>query len=140
MVPSIDPWQTALGLLSARPPRLAVLPSSAGGRWLPEIRRNPRHSRAPYFTPREAVDFVRTCLRDLVSQRSTGRLGLPPGIIAREESDQRDPTRRAFVLVGSGRGFAPPVYVKWLLGPDPAAPTTVEFVSFHESSPSRRHR
>jgi hypothetical protein len=75
-----------------------------------------------------------------VSHRDAGRSGFPPGIVAREETYQRDPTRRAFVLVVSGRGFAPPVYVKWLLGPDPAAPTTVEFVSFHESSPSRRRR
>jgi hypothetical protein len=137
---SFDPWQSALTLMSARPPRLAVLPSSAGGRWLPGITRNPRHSRAPYFTLREAVEFVRTCLRDLVSHRSAGRLGMPPGIIAREETYQRDPTRRAFVLVVAGRGFAPPVYVKWLLGPDPAEPTTVEFVSFHESRPPRPRR
>ena len=65
---------------------------------------------------------------------------MPPGIIAREETFQRDPTRRAFVLVVAGRGFAPPVYIKWLLGPDQHAPAAVEFVSFHESRPTRPRR
>ena len=140
MIARIDPWQTALRLLSEPTPRVVVLPPSLGGRWLPGVTRNPRHSRSPYFTPAESIAFIRTCLYELVSHRTSGRPGFPRGIVAREETYQRDSKRRAFVLVIAGRGFAPPVYVKWLLGPDEEAPSTIELVSFHESQPSRPKR
>jgi hypothetical protein len=127
-MPTTDPWSRTSELLSKSPPRLQF-----GDRWRPGETQNPRHSKAPYFSPGEAVEFVKKSIRELVKHRARFGSGCPPRVHARDETYFKDPGKRAFVLVISGDTATPPVYVKWVFTPSDAARDMIHFVSFHQS-------
>jgi hypothetical protein len=130
MTTARDPWSLASELLSRSPPRFQF-----GDHWRPGDTQNPRHSKAPYFSPGEAVEFVKKSVRELVKHRAKFGNGCPARVQARDETYFKDPSRRAFVLLISGDAGTLPVYVKWVFLPSDAAKETIHFISFHQSTP-----
>lgn len=131
----VDPWSRSLACLRpSSSPRWWVADPAAGARWHPTLTQNPRHSRGPYFTGPAAVEFVADWLEELLRHRRRHGRGCPPGLVAREESWGRDPSRSVCVLVISGRHGFPAVYVKWLAPGGVAGVDSLIFISFHAST------
>ncbi len=108
-------------------------------RWEPEctVLRSGRRSRS-FADERSVVEFVVTQLRRIVRLGSPSGSGRARGLRWRIEPFRQDLGSVTLVVVVSGGGSRPDLYVKWVLEPSEAADPSVVFISFHSSD--RGHR
>lgn len=87
---------------------------------------------------RSVVEFVVAQLRRFVRLGGEADSGRARGLRWRIEPFRQDLGSLAFVVVVSGGGSSPDLYVKWVLEPSDAVDPSVVFISFHSSDRDRR--